>query len=178
MCNVSLSLSLSPSTQYGRNLDDHLRRSLSQMKLGEMSSSLSVVKLRKALSFSLKVRFGLCASKDKLQNSNSKSENNKKQLKIHYLLTYLSRLHMVVLENRLVCIRVAALLPSLQLSLFGLHCFPPLAVTPFTFTFSQKHSAYPHFLIPDTEALYSTLNNCQEFPSCVKVEVFNLPQCI
>lgn len=83
---------------------------------------------------------------------------------------------MIVLENTLACVSMAVLLHSLQLSRFGLHYFPPLAVTPLTFTFSQKHPAYPHFLIPDTKALCSTLNNCQELPSCVKVDVFNLPE--
>lgn len=124
--------------------------SLSQMKLGERNSSPSVVELYKDLSFSLKLIFGLCASKEQLQNSNSKWENNK-ELKMCYLLTYLSRLCTIVLENTLACIRMAVLFPSLQLSLFGLHYFLPLAVIPFIF--SQKHPAYPHFLIPDTKPL-------------------------
>lgn len=114
------------------------------MKLGETNSSLSVVELHKDLSFSLNLSFGLCASKEKLHNSNNQSENNKEQLKMCYLLTYLRWLHMIVLENTLVCIRMAVLLPSLQLSPFGLHCFSPLAVILFTFTFSQKHPAHPH----------------------------------
>lgn len=82
------------------------------------------MELHKDLSFSLKLIFGLCVSKEKLQNLNSKSEHNKEQMKMFYLLTYLSWLHVIALENTLAHIRMAVLLLSLQLSLFGLRCFP------------------------------------------------------
>ena len=61
------------------------------MKLGELNSSLSVVELHRDLDFSLKLSFGLYASKEKLQNSNSKSENNKETTK-NVLFTYISQL--------------------------------------------------------------------------------------
>lgn len=98
------------------------------------------------LVLSLKLIFGLCASKQKLQNPDRRPENSKEQLKMCYL-HYVCWLHVIISDNETIaCIGMMHSLPY----------FPPFQ--PHLLPSFNSYSTYFQFLteIPP-HSCYKTL---------------------